>query len=278
MSSLASQICPALRAFFHGKTALYLAIFSLFLMCIAPAQAKRVELPQLNILADPAISIPLSVIARHYGRSHAVVLNLSFASTADQTSRITQGMEADLFITTREKTIKFLQNQGVVDVYSEVAIAKGRLVLATRADNPISLTLIQGLPLRNLLAGRDPEFSLIMHDPEYLAAGSFAMEALRSYGLDGEMEPHFLFLQSMMDVQKVLEQRGMYGIVLHSEVISNPLLRIIDTFPENAHSPLLYRGVVVASEQMDASRSFLDYLRTPPAQAIFRSYGFFAVE
>lgn len=278
MRLLARQISCLSPAVLVCKTACYLLIALMVLGGItSPAQAKRVEWPQLNILADPSLSLPLSIIARHYAKEHQMVMNLSYAGSNEQKMRIMEGMEADLFITPRIKTLQSLKNQGLVDVYSETSVTKGRLVLATRADNPVSFTLIQGLPLRSILAADYDDFSLVLHDPEFIAAGTFAMQALRNYGLDGEMEPHFMFVQSLMDVQQVLEQKGMYGIVLNSEVVGNSKLRVVDTFPENAHDPLLFRGVVVASEHMEDARKFLDYLQSPTAQAIFKSHGFFAL-
>ena len=245
-----------------------------FLSLPTSLAARQVNLDQVHILADPSLTIPLTQVARNYSREHNVTVTASFASTEIQASRIEQGTEADVFITTRESSIKQLMNQGLIDVYSQKELFRNRLVLATYKDNSIDLILIPKLPLAGILERMDPGFSFVIGHPDTLEVGLYSLEALRNHEMAGELEPHFLFIQSQTDVHKAIEKTGGYGIMLQTEVLRNNRIKSMATFPETSHSPILYKAMVVAGENMGTAREFVDYLVTKEAQDVFIEYGF----
>jgi len=238
------------------------------------AVAKTQDVGQLSILADPSLTIPLSQIAREYSREHLVAVTTSFATAKEQADLITSGVEADLFITTQEKLLQELKYQGLVDVYSQKSIARNRLVIATIADNPLELILIRHLPITSILSKDSPHFVFALGDPEFQQAGLSGLEALRSFELDNELEPYFVFLQSPVDLHRTVANDHSYGIMLQSEVLRNPDIKKLDVFPEATHKPILYQSVVVAGEHMEEARRFTEFLTSTKALAMFKSYGF----
>lgn len=183
-------------------------------------------------------------------------------------------MEADIFIATRGHTIQTLKNQGLIDVYSHISLAKNRLALVTYKDNTLELILIPRLPLANILERLDPGFSFVLGDPDYQDVGLYGLEALRSHEMAGDMEPYFLFIGSGVDMQKAIAAKGGYGILLLTEALRNPELKVLGVFPQTAHNPIVYQAVVVAGENMQAAREFMNHLASPEASAVFAEYGF----
>ena len=55
--------------------------------------------------------------------------------------------------------------------------------------------------------------------------------------------------------------------------MADPKVKIVDTFPDNTHQPIVY-PVALTKDAKPAARAFLDYLRSPEAAAIFSKAGF----
>lgn len=183
-------------------------------------------------------------------------------------------MEADIFIATRPNTIQALKNQGLIDVYSQISLIKNRLALVTYKHNTLELILIPKLPLASILERIDPGFSFVLGDPDFQDVGLYGLEALRSHEIAGDLEPYFLFIRSPADMQEASSAQGGYGIMLLTEALRNPKLKILGVFPQTAHTPIAYQAMVVAGENMQPAREFMHYLSTPDAIAVFTEYGF----
>ena len=63
------------------------------------------------------------------------------------------------------------------------------------------------------------------------------------------------------------------GIVYETDALMDKGVRIVDTFPADSHPPIVYPIALGTAANKDASR-FVDYLRTPAADAVFMKYGF----
>ncbi len=236
---------------------------------------KQLDLPTVSVLADPSLTVPLTHIARNYSAEHHALITMSYGSTADQSLKVEMGDEADIFISPQPRWIKHLTNQGVVDVYSRTALVKNRLVLVSAKDNPIELSLIKGIPLDDILIKVGGEAArLIVGDPQYLDEGSFALEALTFFGLLSAMEPLFEFPRSSVTMHETILEPGNLGLMYETEAQRNPAIKVIDTVPTEAHAPIVYEAVVIASKDMQPAREFLEYLKSGEALDIFQQYGF----
>jgi molybdate transport system substrate-binding protein len=52
-------------------------------------------------------------------------------------------------------------------------------------------------------------------------------------------------------------------------------VRIVAVAPESTHAPIVYPVAAVrGNHSEEAARSFIDYLASPAAQAIFKKHGF----
>ena len=50
------------------------------------------------------------------------------------------------------------------------------------------------------------------------------------------------------------------GIVYRSDAISEPAVRVVDTFPDASHAPIVYPAAVLADHDTPAARKLLDLL------------------
>jgi molybdate transport system substrate-binding protein len=63
------------------------------------------------------------------------------------------------------------------------------------------------------------------------------------------------------------------GIVYATDALVDKKVRIVDTFPASSHLPITYPIALTMAAAADASQ-FIDYLRGPAGQAVFKRYGF----
>lgn len=242
----------------------------LLLLAAEPALA----LPSVTILGDPAIAPALAEIARNYARDRGTITSTVFTPESEQEKEITEGGSADVLITPRTSWIEKLKTQGLLDVYSQVPIARSRLALAAGAQS--SLQSGVQFPLSAIIAAMNGEQLFLMPNAETLPEGAFAREALQKLGVEAELEEYTLFVKSRPDMLGMLRDSGAYGVMLYASVFNTPGIRIIESLPETSHRPIEFYAVVLAGNNMDEARKFLDYLKTRPARSVLRENGFIA--
>jgi molybdate transport system substrate-binding protein len=63
------------------------------------------------------------------------------------------------------------------------------------------------------------------------------------------------------------------GIVYTTDARAEPRVRIVGSFPDNTHPPIVYPAALT-KEAKPLAREFLNYLKSPAAAAVFRKAGF----
>ncbi len=247
---------------------------NLFILAFALCASPALALPSVNIMADSSLSIAITEIARDYSRDHGVAVNTSYSASKLQQEQITAGEPADILITPIERWIEELKTQGVVDVHSQMPVARGKLALVGPVDSPLTFKLSQGFPVAQLIWQIGVEPGFVIGNPETLPEGSYAREAMRNLGASSDMEPYTLYIKQLGQMFEMINTHKAYGIFLYSSVLGRPDVRILDTFPEDSHRPIQYHAVVIAGENMDEARRFLDYLKTADARRTLAEKGF----
>ena len=65
---------------------------------------------------------------------------------------------------------------------------------------------------------------------------------------------------------------GLYRTRMPDALIDKGV-RIVDVFPDDSHPPIVY-PIALTPGARSGAQEFIDFLRTPEAQAVFRKYGF----
>jgi molybdate transport system substrate-binding protein len=64
------------------------------------------------------------------------------------------------------------------------------------------------------------------------------------------------------------------GIVYGTDAKSDPNVKVIDTFPEGTHPPIIYPIAIMASSTNADAPALLAYLKSAAAQGAFKDQGF----
>lgn len=225
----------------------------------------------ITVMADPSLTIPLSLIVREYVRETSNPVTTAFSSTRDHVEAIRKGDEADLFISAKPSWIRTLQQEGLIDVYSRTSLTGNELTLIGSMPPGFEVT---PETLHDYFSKLPEEYRFILGDPEYLAEGTYGLESLRRLNLTRELEPHLTLMDNVGEIKKAVLRYDAVSLIFRTDSQLDPTIPAVLNVPDDAHSPIVYEAVVVVGDNMDGAREFLKYLQGKKAQRIFKECGF----
>lgn len=251
-------------------------VFALTGLTLVSASADAFALGSVTLLADNNLGIAITRLARDYAAQKNVIVNSSFAPSDAQNMQINEGAAADILITSKESWIDELKTKGLLDISSQISVVRDQLALVGPADSVIDVKLVNRFPVAEIISaiGDDPLF--VLPSPETLPEGGFAKEAMRNIGAAYYLEPVTVYLKQRQDMLEMVKNNHAYGVFLNSSVQNNENIKLLDVFPESQHRPIHYYAVVIASDNMENARKFIEYLQSGRAKKIFRDQGFLA--
>lgn len=259
---------------FARKLSCWLLIVSCSLLAISNVHADVLTLPTVTVMSDHSLSLAVSEIARNYSRDKKTIVNTSFVPQKIQQEQISEGAAADILITSKDEWIDELKLQGLIDIHSQTKFAKDRLVLIGSAQSNVVSLGAGRFPTVDIINSASGEPVFILGNPESLMVGAYAKEAMRSLGAADDLEPYTLYVKRLDEMLDMVIKQQAFGICFYSSVFNRSDLKIIDMIPESAHKPIVYYAVVVASDNMNEARNFLDYLKSTEVRKLLSKYGF----
>lgn len=247
-------------------------IATYFISC--SSHAAVLVLPTVTVMADHSLSLAVAEIARNYSRSKQAVVNSSFVPQKIQQEQISEGAAADILITSKEGWIDELKLQGLIDIHSQTRFARDRLVLIGSTESNIVSLGSGRFPTVDIMKSGNGEPIFILGNPESLMEGVYAKEAMRSLGASDDLEPYTLYVKRLDEMLDMVVKQQAFGVCFYSSTVGRVDLKIIDILPESAHKPIVYNAVVIASDNMDEARKFLEYLKSTEVRKLLPKYGF----
>lgn len=252
-----------------GKTMKRLMLI-LSLLLAAPAAVRAAE-PEITVFAAASLTDALQDIGKLYEQQGKGRIIASFASSSDLARQIEHGAPADLFVSADQQWADYLDQRGLLDKASRLVLLRNDLVLIAPAGSEVKLTIGPGFALAQALGdGR-----LAVGDPDHVPAGIYAHQALESLGVWAAIEPRLARAGSVRAALAFVERGECpLGIVYRSDALADSKVKVIGTFPETSHPPVIYPAALIAGHHSPAAVEFLHYLTTPEAASIFRRHGF----
>lgn len=197
----------------------------------------------------------------------------SFASSSTLAKQIGNGAPADVYLSANTKWMDYIAQKGLVGQGSRADLLKNRLVLIAPAKSALTDMVVK--PGFSPASALGETGRLAMGDPGHVPAGMYGKKALESLGSWDEVKAR---LAPMKDVRAalVLVERGEcpLGLVYATDAAISKKVRVVGTFPESCHPPIVYPVAAVKGGNAEEARRFLDFLQTPEARAVFQKYGF----
>ncbi len=225
----------------------------------------------LTVYAASSLTNVMQDIASDYTKDTGVAVRFSFAASSTLARQIEAGAPADVFISADEEWMDYLQQKARIETASRQIIAGNRLALIAAKNIKTNLKISKGFALKAALGkiGR-----LAMADPASVPAGRYAKAALGYFGVWADVEQHTLPMENVRAALLVVERgEAPFGIVYKTDATIDAGVTVVDIFPETSHPKIMYPAAVVKGAKTSAG-TFLKYIRSAKAAALFQRYGF----
>jgi len=244
----------------------------LVLVCVLNAPVHAADAPSQDILVFAAASLTnvLDEIGAAYTQQTRQPVKFSYAASSALARQLEAGARADVFFSTDLEWMDYVQARGLIDRTTRRNVLANRLVLVAPADSKIELKIAPGFALAAALGnGR-----LATGDPESVPVGKYARSALTSLGVWNDVADRLVRADNVRSALAFIARgETPLGIVYETDAKVERRVRVVDFFPADSHSPIVYPVAVTASAR-PAARQFIDFLQSAPAQEAFKKYGF----
>lgn len=246
---------------------LRLASLLLALIATLPVRAE----PPVRILAAVSTTNVLTEVIQAFTTREKIEVIPVFAASSALAKQVENGAPANLFLSADERWMDYLSDRRLIVASSRADLLGSRLVLIAPADSMTKLVIAPGFPLAAALGdGR-----LAVGDPDHVPAGAYAKAALESLKVWPAVEGKLARTDSVRGVLAFVERgEAPFGIVYSTDAAISRKVRIVGEFPEASHPPVRYPVALVAGQDGAAARTFLTFLRSAEARAIFQRHGF----
>jgi molybdate transport system substrate-binding protein len=234
-----------------------------------PAAQGETEPPV--IFAAASMKTALDAVAESWQASTGKAATITYASSATLAKQIAQGAPADIFISADLKWMDFLERENLIRKETRRNRFGNKLVLIAPADSTIQLEIAKGFDL----AGAAGEGKIAVCLIDSCPAGIYAKEALESLGVFAAAEPKLAQVENVRSALSLVARgEAPLGIVYATDARADPGVKVLGTFPESSHSPIIYPVALVASSTNRDAAFFLSFLASQAATKIFAGQGF----
>lgn len=247
-------------------------VFSALALSLAGFVALPAHADTIVVFAAASLQNALDEAAKTFESKSGHTVKISYASSLPLARQIVQGAPADLFASADQESMDVAQKEDAIDAATRTDLLNNKLVVVAGADSKVGpLDFSQVAWTAALGEGR-----LAVGNPQTVPAGKYAKEGLSSLNLWTYAEPR---LAGAANVRAALTfvARGEapLGIVYATDARAEPRVKVVATFPETSHKPIVYPfALTKRSADNKAAQDFLAYLKSPGARPAFEKQGF----
>ncbi len=249
-----------------------LALAALFAACFAfsALPTAAADNGTVTVFAAASLTDALGAIGKVYESKTGQHVVFSFAASSVLARQIENSSGVDMFLSADTDWMDYLDNRGFIAHDTRHNLLASHLVLIAPADSRIALKIAPHFDLLGALGGG----RLAIADPDSVPAGKYGRQALTSLGIWNAVVDHLVQAENVrVALAYVARGETPLGIVYSTDALAEPKVRVVDSFPDNSHAPIVYPEALTKDAQPQA-RAFLDFLSGPEATAIFVKDGF----
>ncbi|MQX34880.1 molybdate ABC transporter substrate-binding protein [Sinorhizobium meliloti] len=237
----------------------------------APAQAAE----KVTVFAAASLKNALDAINGEWLKQTGKEAIVSYAASSALAKQIEQGAPADVFISADLAWMDYLADKKLIKADTRSNLLGNRIVLVSGKSDAPAVEIEPGLDLAGLLGdGR-----LAMGAADSVPAGKYGKAALEKLGLWPNVAGKVAGAESVR-AALLLVSRGEapYGIVYRTDAAADANVKVVGTFPEDSHPPIIYPVAITTDSRNADAAAYLEFVRSPEAAALFQAEGFTVLE
>jgi molybdate transport system substrate-binding protein len=250
------------------------------LLGLAAATTLIVGLPQPGVNAEggdvvvfaaASLKNALDAINAQWQRDTGKKASISYGASPALAKQIEQAAPAQIFISADLDWMDYVAQRNLIKPETRSNLLGNRIVLIAHKDKALPIDIKPGFDLAKALGdGR-----LSMANVNSVPAGKYGKAALEKLGVWSGVSSKIAQAENVR-AALLLVSRGEapLGIVYQTDAVADPNVKIIGTFPEDTHPPIVYPIALTAAATHPDAAPFLDYIKSAKAKALFEAQGF----
>ena len=236
----------------------------------AAAQGREVL-----VFAAASLKNALDDVAGQWQRETGKRVAISYAASNNLIKQIEQGAPADIFISADLDWMDYGQQKNLIRPETRANLLGNRIVLIAPKDSTLSIKIEKGFDLAAALnTGR-----LAIGNVDAVPAGKYGKAALEKLGAWEGVKDRIAQAENVRAaLLLVARSEAPLGIVYKTDAVSDPGVKIVSTFPDDTHPPIIYPAGVTKDSKSAFAVDFLKYIRSPAARPTFERQGFTVLE
>ena len=232
---------------------------------------KSVPLQPVPLTVSAAISLKdaLEEIKPIYQKTHQnVEIIYNFSSSGSLQQQIEQGAPVDVFISAANQQMDALESKKLLLAGTRQPLLTNQLVLVT-PKNEKNVKKIQNLTQTNISR-------IAMGEPNSVPVGRYTEEVITYYKILDKIRSKIIYAKNVRQVLSYVETENVNaGFVYLSDAKTSGEIRLVEVFPKNSHTPIVYPiAVLKDSKNPKIAKEFSQFLLNDSAKKVFNKYGF----
>ena len=234
----------------------------------APAVAQSHD---VLVFAAASLKNALDEVAAQWQRESGKKVAISYAASNTLIKQIEQGAPVDIFISADLDWMDYGQQKGLIKPDTRVNLLGNRIVLIAPKDSTVSVNVQPGFDLAALLKGG----RLAMGNVDAVPAGKYGKAALIKLGVWDAVSANVVQSDNVRAALAfVAKGEAPLGIVYQTDANAEPGVKVVGTFPEDSHPPIIYPVALLSASTNPDAKTFLDWLESDAAKPSFTAQGF----
>jgi molybdate transport system substrate-binding protein len=238
-------------------------------MAQTPAQAQGGG--DVVVFAAASLKNALDAVNAQWREETGKKATVAYASSPALAKQIEHAAPAQVFISADLEWMDYLTQKHLIKPGTRSNLLGNRLVLIAPKDKAQPIEIKPGFDLASVLgAGR-----LSMANVQAVPAGKYGKAALEKLGVWTSVSSKLAQAENVRAaLLLVSREEAPVGVVYQTDAASDSNVRIIGTFPEDAHPPIIYPIALTANATHPDAGVLLAYIRSDKTKPVFESQGF----
>jgi molybdate transport system substrate-binding protein len=236
----------------------------------APA-ASQAAGTSVTVFAAASLKNALDAAAAAFRDRTGIELKVSYAGSMALARQIESAAPAEVFFSADEASMDYLAGKHLIQPASRFNAVGNRLVVVAPRG-----AKLDKLPFtREAFAAALGSGKIATGDPASVPVGKYAKAAFEKLGLWASLEPSFAFTDNVRGALAfVAREEAPLGVVYFTDATSEPKVKVVATFPEASHPPIIYPVALTSAAQGEGPKQLLAFLKSKTAKDIFLAQGF----
>lgn len=236
-----------------------------------PQTPARAQGGDLIVFAAASLKNALDDINVQWKKQTGKEARISYAASSALAKQIEGGAPAQMFISADIPWMDYVEKKNLIEAGTRSNLLGNRIVLIAPKNKATTIDIKPGFDLAKVVG----EGRLAMANVVAVPAGRYGKAALEKLGVWDSVSAKVAQAENVR-AALLLVSRGEApaGIVYQTDAAADANVKIIGTFPESSHPPIIYPIALTANATHPDAAAFLVYIRSTKAKALFEAQGF----